>query len=206
MVYGNLFGAVERDINSLIKRNWTTHNKLMIELQHKGSYFTIHLKQPGSRTPPEYRSDGLKWFLTFLINFRAHSNDFKNYILLIDEPGLHLHPRGQKDTLQELQALNIKHTNQVIYTTHQTFLIDKNNPGGVRIIERRLDKAGLLARIPFFASKVSNVLDAKHYILSDKLLREALGFQVSDISPINEKNILVEGVFDRDIFHLVNNN
>ncbi len=204
-VYANLFEAVEREINSLIRKNWSTHNKLEIELQHKGEYFTIHLKEPGSKTPPEYRSDGLKWYLTFLINFRAHSKDFKNYILLIDEPGLHLHPRGQKDTLKELQNLYSKYINQVIYTTHQTFLIDKNNPEGVRVIERKLDQAGLLAKTPFFASQVSNVTDSKQFILSDKLLREALGFQVSDISPINENNILVEGVFDRNVLHILNN-
>ncbi|MCK5565568.1 MAG: AAA family ATPase [Planctomycetes bacterium] len=204
MVYGNLFAQVEREINSLIKNNWNTHTKLTLDLQHKGSYFTIHLKQPGSRTPPEYRSDGLKWYLTFLINFRAQCKSLKNYILLIDEPGLHLHPRGQKDTLQELETLNKKHQNQVIYTTHQTFLINKNNPNNVRVIERKLDKSGALSRNPFFASKVTDVSSKKKHILTDKLLREALGFAVSDISPINEKNVLVEGVLERELMHMVN--
>jgi len=202
-VYANLFDEVERKINSIIKNNWSTHKKLTIKLQHKGDYFTIHLSEPGSSTPPEYRSDGLKWFLTFLINFRAQSTTIKNYILLVDEPGLHLHPKGQKDTLSELDKLYIKHENQVIYTTHQTFLIDKNKPESVRIIERQLDKSGKLAKNPFYASKVSVASNPKS-ILTDKLLREALGFKVSDISPINEKNILVEGIFDRDILHNVN--
>ncbi len=203
-IYGVLFDNVERKINSLIRNNWSTHKKLTLELQHKGEYFTIHLKQPGSRTPPEYRSDGLKWYLTFLINFRAQSRSIKNYILLIDEPGLHLHPRGQKDTLQELKTLNEKHKNQIIYSTHQTFLINKNKPESVRIIERKLDKTGSRAKNPFFASKVSEILNLKENILTDKLLREALGFSVSDISPINEKNILVEGVFDREVLQIIN--
>ncbi|MHC4370231.1 MAG: AAA family ATPase [Planctomycetota bacterium] len=202
-VYANLFAAVERKIDSIIRNNWSTHKKLTIKLQHKGDYFTILLNEPGSSTPPEYRSDGLKWFLTFLINFRAQSTNIKDYILLVDEPGLHLHPKGQKDTLSELGALNQKHENQVIYTTHQPFLIDKNKPERVRIIERRLDKSRDLAKNPFYASKVSVASDPKS-ILTDRLLRQALGFKVSDISPINEKNILVEGVFDRDILHIVN--
>lgn len=202
-VYANLFDEVKRKINSLIRNNWSTHKKLKVDLQHKGDYFTIHLNEPGSSTPPEYRSDGLKWFLTFLINFRAQSKRIKNYILLVDEPGLHLHPKGQKDTLNELDLLFRKRENQVIYTTHQTFLIDKNKPERVRIIERKLDKSGMLANNPFYASKVSIASSTKS-ILTDKLLREALGFKVSDISPINEKDILVEGIFDRDTLHNVN--
>jgi len=35
--------------------------------------------------------------------------------------------------------------------------------------------------------------------LTDNLLRESLGFLVSDISPLNEANILVEGEFDREL-------
>ena len=173
-------------------------------LEHKGEYFTIHLREPGSKTPPEYRSDGLKWYLTFLINFRARTDDIKHYILLIDEPGLYLHPRGQKDTLMELRTLSSKHDNQVIYTTHQTFLINKNQPESVRVLRRELDRSGSRAANPFFASKVSDIANLKENVLTDKLLREALGFQVSDISPINERNLLVEGVFDREVLHIAN--
>ncbi len=202
-VYENLFDRVERVINGLIKKNWTTHKNLKVELQHKHNYLTIHLKETGSSTPPEYRSDGLKWFLTFLINLRAQSETLSNYILLIDEPGLNLHPRGQKDTLQELEVLSQERKNQIIYTTHQTFMINKNCPKRIRIIERQIDKSGILIKNPFYASKVSNISNPRN-ILMDRLLREALGFKVSDISPINEKNILVEGVFDRDVFHIIN--
>lgn len=201
MVYASLLGDVERSVNSLIRNNWSSRRNLEVKLSHTGERLTIHLEEPGSRTPPEYRSDGLKWFLTFLINFRAQSETIRNYILLIDEPGLYLHPRGQKDVLEELD--NLSHNNQVIYTTHQTFLINKNRPERVRVIHRKIDRKGTLSPSPFYASKVSGIADPKS-ILTDKLLRTALGFGVSDISPINEKNILVEGVFDREVFHTAN--
>jgi len=64
--------------------------------------------------------------------------------------------------------------------------------------------SGSRAANPFFASKVSDIANLKENVLTDKLLREALGFRVSDISPINESNILVEGVFDRDVLHTAN--
>lgn len=201
VVYSNLLKPVERKINSLIKNNWSSHKNLKIELAHTGDHLRIHLNEPGSSTPPEFRSDGLKWFLTFLINFRAQSKNISNYILLIDEPGLYLHPRGQKDVLEELE--NLSRENQIIYTTHQTFLINKNKPERVRIIKRKTETRGQLMAYPFYASKVTNIQDPKS-VLTDRLLREALGFKVSDISPINENNILVEGVFDREILHLMN--
>lgn len=200
-VYKNLLDIVKTEIDSLIRNHWSSRKNLVIEIEHQGTHLAIHLHEPGSSTPPEFRSDGLKWFLTFLINFRAQSKTLSNYILLIDEPGLYLHPKGQKDVLQEIGNLSQK--NQVIYTTHQTFLINKNKPKSVRIIQRETEREGALARRPFYASKVSNVLDTKK-ILTDRLLREALGFKVSDISPINEKNILVEGVFDRDVLQTLN--
>jgi len=200
-VYSNLLDEVKRNIDDLIRRNWSSHKNLKIEIEHRGKTLSIHLHEPGSKTPPEFRSDGLKWFLTFLINFRAQSQNISNYILLIDEPGLYLHPRGQKDALEELE--NLSQNNQIIYTTHQTFLINKNKPERVRIIKRVPEKKGRLSIHPFYASKATEANDSKS-ILTDKLLREALGFKVSDISPINERNILTEGVFDREVFHLVN--
>ncbi len=201
-VYSQLLGQeVKREIDNLIKNNWSSHKNLEIKIEHRGDHLAIHLDETGSSTPPEFRSDGLKWFLTFLIRFRARSATLSNYILLIDEPGLFLHPRGQKDVLDELE--NLSKENQIIYTTHQTFLINKNQPNRVRVLKRELERSGNLVRNPFYASKVYNEIDTRK-ILTDKLLREALGFKVSDISPINEKNILVEGVFDRDLFHYLN--
>lgn len=199
-VYTNLLNQIKRSIDSLIKNQWSSHKNLQIQIEHRGDNLTIHLHEPGSHTPPEFRSDGLKWFLTFLINFRAQSKTVSNFVLLVDEPGLYLHPRGQKDALGELEGLS--RNNQIIYTTHQTFLINKNEPERVRIIHRATEKGGRLKSNPFYASKVS-VINTKN-ILTDKLLREALGFKVSDISPINEKNILVEGVFDREVLYIAN--
>lgn len=202
VVYKNILEEeIEASINKIIKKNWTTHKNLKIKIDHKGDHLYIYLKEPGSSVPPEYRSDGLKWFLTFLINFKAKSEDIDNYILLIDEPGLYLHPKGQKDVLFEIESLSAK--NQIIFTTHQTFLINKNYSERIRIIFREIERKGETARKSFLASKVTNKISKKN-ILGDSLLRESLGFTVSDISPINEKNILVEGVFDKDVFLIAN--
>lgn len=190
---------VEREINKLIKKTWRQHRDLTISIQHTGTSLLLHLQELNAPTPPEIRSDGLKWFLSFLINFRAKTKYLSDYIILIDEPALHLHPRGQKDVLLEIKEL--ADNNQIIYTTHQTFMLDRNHPERVRILTRESVKSG--GHDYYFASKIANTIGDKD-IMTDPLLREALGFNVSDISPISEKNILVEGTFDRHLIHLLN--
>ena len=194
-----LMKDVEKEIQKLIRKTWRQHKDLSISLQHKGDTLLLQLQELTVPTPPEIRSDGLKWFLSFLINFRAKSELLSDFLVLIDEPALHLHPRGQKDVLSEIKELAEK--NQLIYTTHQTFMIDRNHTERVKVLTRESIKSG--GQDYYFASKISNEIKTKD-IMTDPLLREALGFNVSDISPINEKNILVEGTFDRNLIQLLN--
>lgn len=48
------------------------------------------------------------------------------YIFMFDEPGLNLHPKGQVDLQNVFE--DITKTNQIIYSTHSVFLINKNYP------------------------------------------------------------------------------
>lgn len=194
---GQLLRKTQDTVNDLIRKHWSTHKELTVKLNFNGEFLDISLSEPGHETPPNFRSDGFKWFLSFLLFFKKHAANLIGHILLIDEPGGFLHPQGQKDVLKELTALSAE--NQVIYTTHQTFLINRNMPDSVRIIKR--EKRGGSASA--YDSRVHSLHDHKH-ILTDRLLREALGFLVSDISPVNEFNILVEGQFDRELLILAN--
>lgn len=194
---GQLLRKTEDTVNELIRKHWSTHKELTIKLSFDGEYLDIKLSEPGHETPPNFRSDGFKWFLAFLLFFKKHASTLSGHVLLIDEPGGFLHPQGQKDVLKELTTLS--EDNQIIYTTHQTFLINKNLPDSVRVIKREKRGRGQDA----YDSRVHSLNDKKH-ILTDKLLRESLGFLVSDISPVNELNILVEGEFDRELLIEVN--
>lgn len=185
--------SVQDTVNELIRKHWSTHKELTVKLSFNGDSLDISLSEPGHQTPPNFRSDGFKWFLAFLLFFKRHAANLNGHILLIDEPGGFLHPQGQKDVLKELTSL--ASDNQVIYTTHQTFLINKNLPESVRIIKREKRARGKDA----YDSRVYSLKDDRKHIFTDKLLRESLGFLVSDISPLNELNILVEGEFDREI-------
>ncbi len=190
---------IAKKFNLIFNRSWKTYwgKPIKLKMNYEETDLTFRFDD-GHDIPPEYRSDGFKWFLTFMINFQSKEKSLSNYILLIDEPGGNLHPKGQKDALAFINKLN--KNNQIIYSTHQTFLIDKNQPESIRILERSTK----FKKFDFYQTKVHNIRNERDHILRDQLLRDSLGFTLSDISPLNENNILVEGTFDRNVLHICN--
>jgi predicted ATP-dependent endonuclease of OLD family len=79
----------------------------------------------------EGRSRGFQWFFSFYLVFLVESEEgHKDAILLLDEPGLHLHPTAQQELIAFFERLS--HDNQLIYTTHSPFLIDGEHLHRVR--------------------------------------------------------------------------
>ena len=79
----------------------------------------------------ESRSKGFQWFFSFYLVFLVESNEgHKDAILLLDEPGLHLHPTAQQELITFFERLSEK--NQLIYTTHSPFLIDAEHIHRIR--------------------------------------------------------------------------
>lgn len=85
----------------------------------------------------EQRSKGLQWFLSFYLRLRARESDTN--IILIDEPGLYLHAKAQKDVMKVLEKISQK--SQVIFSTHSPYLIDAQRLDRVRLILKD-DKTG----------------------------------------------------------------
>ena len=62
------------------------------------------------------RSTGFRWYVAFAWKFtHASKGDFKDCILLLEEPGIHLHYSAQRDLLKVFERL--KETNAILYTT-----------------------------------------------------------------------------------------
>jgi len=80
-----------------------------------------------SRRPAEVelenRSTGLQWFLSFYLVFLVESKGaHRDAVLLLDEPGVSLHPLAQRDLSAFFEQLGT--TNQIIYTSHSPFLVE----------------------------------------------------------------------------------
>lgn len=110
--------------------------KVAFDIEIDGSTFNIMVTDEGMQMPVRLhrRSTGFRWHVSFAWRFTYASNgDYENCILLLEEPGVHLHPDGQRDLLEVFQGLS--KTNTVLYTTHLASLIDPAYPERVRIAE-----------------------------------------------------------------------
>ena len=103
-------------------------------------------------------------------------------MLLLDEPGLHLHPGGQEDLLKRLDAYSEKNT--TIYSTHLPFLVDLREPARIKVINHVND-----------AAVISDDLGASGP--DEKLtLQAALGMRANQSYLVAKRNLVVEGADD----------
>jgi len=170
-------------VSRILNNTWKQRKNIKLKLHFKETLLEILVEEEGYQIDPRKRSEGLQWYLSFLINFRSKLSTLKNNIILFDQPGDKLHPGGQKDLLERFEEL--AEYNQIVYSTHTPFMISKQHPDRVRLITRPGDD-----------TKIINT-PSKKEIFKDELLRTSLGFVLSDIAPVAEKNILVEGLLDK---------
>ncbi len=149
------------------------------------SFFTMVKDQSGEHLIPlEDRSKGFQWFFSFDLLFMYESKgDFKGCVLLLDEPGLHLHPDAQRDLLNRLEAY--AKGNTLVYSTHLPFMIDLRKPERIRTISETKDKGTIV-------DKDLNLSQPE----AKFTLQAALGMTASQSHLIAQRNVVVEGADD----------
>ncbi|QUY45528.1 AAA family ATPase [Acaryochloris marina] len=136
------------------------------------------------------RSNGLKYFLSYYIQYRAYKpkNLNSTEILLMDEPDAYLSSQAQQDLLKIFEGFanpeDQQNPVQVIYVTHSPFLINKNHAERIRVLDKGAGDEG--ARVVKDASK-------NHY----EPLRSAFGAFVGETTFIGNCNLFVEGLADQ---------
>lgn len=172
-------------LTSLIAERWSQRRYEVI-FQADGQHFITFVKNADEKAlvPLEDRSKGFQWFFSFDMRFMYETNgQFKNAIILLDEPGLHLHASAQGDLLDRMKAY--ARDNQLIYSTHLPFMIDF----------KRLDNIYVAEEMPKAGTKVH-----KNWATADKdarfTLQAALGLSWSQSLFVGPFNLVVEGVDD----------
>lgn len=172
--------------------DWYGQRRHKINYQADGPYFRIWVsddRQPDVDIELESRSKGFQWFFSFYLVFLVESAEgHKDAILLLDEPGLHLHPTAQQELIAFFETLSAE--NPLIYTTHSPFLIDGENIHRVRPVTE--DETGN-SRIsvdgwPKDRETIFPLQAAAGYAMVRGLFR-------------NKKNVLVEGMSDYLYLH-----
>ena len=106
---------------NFIQKYYTQDNSLNFEFVHDTGEIYLQIEDgTDSIYSIEERSEGFKYYFNLLIEMATLADDdTQDIIFLLDEPGLRLHPSGQRDLLKYLEELSKKY--RIIYTTHFSF-------------------------------------------------------------------------------------
>jgi len=181
-------------------RDWWKRGDYRFRFEADGNHFRIWVsddKRP-EEIELEGRSTGLQWFLSFYLVFLVERADaHADSILLLDEPGLSLHPHAQEDLSAFFDGL--AKTNQLLYTSHSPFLI----------VADRLDRARKVYVDQNGTSKVTADLGS---VEGDSEKRgagytvfAALGLSVAESYLVGCTAVIVEGPSDQYYLSAIKN-
>jgi len=182
--------AASINLSKSIQEIWNPNNQTdeasNLEIVADGQSLKVVVTDlSGAKVELDQRSEGFQWMVSFFIVFESQAdNDYKNCILLLDEPATSLHALKQKEFIKTISKL--AEINQTIYTTHSPFMISQDELDFVRIVELTDRSIG---------TKVNNKI-----VSTDPAalfpLQEALGYNLAQSMFTAKKNVLLEGLTD----------
>lgn len=157
-----------------------------LRIQADGQYLKVVVEDElGVDIELDQRSEGFQWLVSFFVVFFAEAaGKHKNAILLLDEPGLHLHGLKQRDFRETISRLAAK--NQTLYTTHSPFLVGPGELDMVRVVDMPDRKVGTKVHDELSSGDPAALLP----------LQEALGYDLAQSLFSQTKNIVLEGLTD----------
>ena len=194
---GQYKSNITKMFKKIFSQNDTNFNfQIGIDTKNNKIYFYTFDKTSGdSPIPLKNRSDGFKWYFSIYITlyeYLQRDDDIK-YILLFDEPNLYLNPSAQYDLLERVFKQEFKNE-QIVYTTHNPYMIDVDNFSSIRIVEKTDCSRFYNTTVDYFKKhkQVTNEVDPMTPILT------ALNIDISNslILDRNKSVIVVEGIED----------
>lgn len=184
--------GTEKANQKLLRAFWPI-DTVQIHLTAEGDILKIRIREDKEFLPGE-RSRGLQWALAFNIFFLASTDEkLKDSVLLIDEPGIFLHIEGQRKMISSTFPEITRRGNQIIYTTHLPYLIDKDFPERIRILEKEKED-----------TKIGNkAWSSSEFGSIPEPVRTALGINIDEAFLFGEQNLVVEGPADHIYIRLI---
>ncbi len=187
-----IVAAINRQLSEALNlhRWWTQDEKFELQVAARDFDLVFTIRD---RTSSEYsfaeRSSGLKYFLSYLVQYLAHlARGNSAGLLLMDEPDAFLSNQGQQDLLRLFQDFaggsDEVLSRQVAFVTHSPFFIDKNRADRVRVLDKGADDEG---------TRVVRDVGRNHF----EPLRSAFGGYVGEATFIGNCNLMLEGVADQ---------
>jgi hypothetical protein len=104
------------DLSKQFSKLWR-QKEVHFDIKIDASTFNVTVRDEGITLPVPLRrrSTGFRWHVSFAWRFTyASRGEYKNCILLLEEPGVHLHPDGQKDLLSVLERLYLQRCHAMV--------------------------------------------------------------------------------------------
>jgi energy-coupling factor transporter ATP-binding protein EcfA2 len=173
---------------------WWEQRKHKFAYKTDGHFFRIWVSDDldPSEIELDQRSYGMQYFFSFYLVFLEEAKGaHANAILLLDEPGLHLHGTAQQKIVEFLEKLSKQ--NQLLYSTHSPFMVDPDHLERVRVVYE--DENG--------NAKVSEDVWPKD---EDSLfpLQAGLGYALAQTLFYSKRQVVVEGLSDYWLLKAIN--
>lgn len=169
--------------------DWWTEKRHKLHFDVDGEDLVLKVSDQHNEFPIpfEERSHGFQWFFSFYLVFLVESQKaHKGAILLLDEPGLHLHPTLQAKLIDLFER--ISEYNQLLYSTHLPFLVDGNHLERVRTVH--------LAGPEPQKTRVSNDVRPTGDRGTLFPIQAALGYSIAQTLFLGKRSLIVEGITD----------
>ena len=123
---------LEKTLNKKLQKISQDFNKLYylddspysfsISLESDNVYFSIFRGEQSLSL--DYQSAGFKWFFNLYFGLLYTTELNSGDIIIMDEPAMNIHPKGQKEVRAFLKDFAIRNDIIIVLATHSPFLID----------------------------------------------------------------------------------
>ena len=145
--------AASSEITSTVTRYWSQADDLRIHIRgadgDSARTLSIRVESPnhGVSVSFDQRSRGLRWFFSTVCTVSDLQAAERDQVLLLDEPGLHLHPKAKREFREFLEE-GFAAEQTLVYSTHSPFMIDTDRAHRTKLLEKSHDDDGTAIKTP----------------------------------------------------------
>lgn len=177
-------------LERVLNEHWTQEAlSIYLSVTQQDEVIVSLRESTGAFVAPSEASEGLRWFLPFFINLIVDiGNEWKNAIILVDDPGVYLHLEAQKEVRDLL--VKLAQENTVLVASHSPAILSLEDTSRIYVVEKRPESDNRPTGTDVLTPKQSGWQDRA-------VVRAAIGMTVGDTMFGNRVTLIVEGPSDR---------